>query len=75
MRLHLHNWAELWLCIIFSIGESPRVCSKYLSRCDQIPFESKGALSVNFSSIAIKLNVQRDKFSSITIEPNVSVAL
>ena len=46
-----------------------------LSRCDRIPFESKGALSVNFSSIAIELNVPRDEFSSIAIEPTVSVAL
>ena len=61
--------------IVFSIGESPRVCSKYLSRCDRIPFECKGALSVNFSSIAIELNVPRDEFSSIAIEPTVSVAL
>ena len=54
---------------------SHRVCSKYLSRCDRIPFESKGALSVNFSSIAIELNVPRDEFSSIAIEQTVSVAL
>ena len=72
---YLHNWAVLRLCIVFSIGESPRVCFKYLSRCDRIPFESKGALSVNFSLIAIELNVPRDEFSSIAIEPNVSVAL
>ena len=30
--------------------------------------ESKGALSVNFSSIAIEINVPRDEFSSIVIE-------
>ena len=65
----------LRLCIVFSIGESPRVCSKYLSRCDRIPFESKDALSVNFSSIAIELNVPRDELSSIAIEPTVSVVL
>ena len=41
----------------------------------RIPFESKGALSVNFSSIAIELNVPRDEFSSIAIEPTLSVAL
>ena len=75
ISLYLHNWAVLRLCIVFSIGESPRVCSKYLSRCDRIPFESKGALSVNFSSIAIELNVPRDEFSLIAIEPTVRVAL
>ena len=75
ISLYLHNWAVLQLCIVFSIGESPRVCAKYLSRCDRIPFESKGALSVNFSSIAIELKVPRDEFSSIAIEPTVSVAL
>ena len=26
---YLHTWVVLWLCIIFTIGESPRVCSKY----------------------------------------------
>ena len=46
-----------------------------LFRCDRIPFESKGALSVNFSSITIELNVPRDEFSSMAIEPTVSVAL
>ena len=65
----------LRLCIVFSIGESPRVCSKYLSRNDRIPFESKGALSVNFSSNTIELNIPHDEFSSIAIEPTVSVAL
>ena len=75
ISLYLHNWAVLRLCIVFSIGESPRVCSKYLSRCNRIPFESKGALSVNFSSIAIELNVPSDEFSSIANRPTVSVAL
>ena len=75
ISLYLHNWAVLRLCIVFSIGESPCVCSKYLSRCNRIPFESKGALSVNFSSIAIELNVPSDEFSSIAIRPTVSVAL
>ena len=41
---------------------------KYLYRCDRIPTESKGALSVNFSSIAIELNVPHDEFSSIAIQ-------
>ena len=72
LSLYLHYWAVLRLCIVFSIDESPHVCSKYLSRCDRIPFESKGALSVNFSSIAIELNVPRDEFSSIAIELSVS---
>ena len=40
-----------------------------------IPFESKGHCPSIFSSIAIQLNVPRDKFSSIAIEPTVSVAL
>ena len=29
ISLYLHNWAVLRLCRVFSIGESPRVCSKY----------------------------------------------
>ena len=27
ISLYLHNWAVLRLCIVFSIGEMPRVCS------------------------------------------------
>ena len=27
---YLHTWVVLLLCIIFTIGESPRVCSKYI---------------------------------------------
>ena len=26
---YMHTWVVLRLCIIFTIGESPRVCSKY----------------------------------------------
>ena len=26
---HLHNWVVLRLCIVFTTGESPRVCSEY----------------------------------------------
>ena len=26
---YLHNWVVLWLCIVFTLGESPRVCSRY----------------------------------------------
>ena len=26
---YLHNWMVLRMCIVFTIGESPRVCSKY----------------------------------------------
>ena len=26
---YLHTWVVLRLCIIFTIGEGPRVCSKY----------------------------------------------
>ena len=29
ISLYLHNWAVLRLCIVFTIGDSPRVCSKY----------------------------------------------
>ena len=29
ISLYLHNWAVLRLCIVFTIGESPRVSSKY----------------------------------------------
>ena len=29
ISLYLQNWAVLRLCTVFSIGESPRVCSKY----------------------------------------------
>ena len=29
ISLYLHNWAVLRLSIVFTIGESPRVCSKY----------------------------------------------
>ena len=29
ISLYLYNWAVLRLCIVFTIGESPRVCSKY----------------------------------------------
>ena len=29
ISLYLHTWAVLRLCIVFSVDESPRVCSKY----------------------------------------------
>ena len=29
ISLYLHNWAVLRLCIVFTIGESPPVCSKH----------------------------------------------
>ena len=29
IKRYLHNWVVLRLCIVFTIGESLRVCSKY----------------------------------------------
>ena len=29
ISLYLHNWAVLRLCTVFTMGENPRVCSKY----------------------------------------------
>ena len=30
---YLHTWVVLRLCIIFTVGESPRICSKYSHWC------------------------------------------
>ena len=46
-----------------------------LSRCDRILLSLRAHCPSIFSSIAIELNVPRDEFSSIAIEPTVSVAL
>ena len=57
ISLYLHNWAVLRLCIVFLIGESPRVCSKY-SHWYYLLLIWGGA---KVSSIAIELLLQDQK--------------
>ena len=57
ISLHLHNWAVLRLCIVFSIGESLRVCSKF-SHWYYLLLIWGGA---KVSSIAIELLLQDQK--------------
>ena len=54
--LYLHNWAVLRLCIGFTIGESPRVCSK-CSHWYYLLFIWGGT---KISSIAIELLYRTD---------------
>ena len=60
ISLYLHNWAAIRLCIVFSIGESPRVCSKY-SHWYYLLLTWGGA---KVSSIAIELLLQGQKRKS-----------
>ena len=63
---HDHYMTEI-LTQRFARQTESRVCTeeKYNYVLQSV---SKGALSVNFSSIAIELNIPRDDFSLITIE-------
>ena len=59
---------HIFTCQKFCISpvQKSHYTTKNLSRCDRIPIEYKCALSVNFSSIVIELNVPHDEFSSIS---------